>query len=147
MSELQKRLEPFGVNKEMFASVVVEVMENKKLLESCERPNDFSICLDRRTKQPIENPTPGQRFGAKWKCSKCRRAAMKTTETNLTVNSKCIMRILNRRAGDDGWCKVSNVLRLAFEYHVPSDLVEFKKCADQHFARLTTEGKIAVKWL
>ncbi len=71
MSDLQKALEPFGVSKKMMDEVWAEVQANKALIESCSKPHDFSICLDRKTKQPIENPTPMQRFGAKWKCSKC----------------------------------------------------------------------------
>lgn len=51
--------------------ILVEIMTNRALLDSCNKPHDFSICLDRHTKQAIESPTPAQRFGAKWKCSKC----------------------------------------------------------------------------
>lgn len=60
-----------GMSKPEVDSVFQEVKANQRKLESCIRPHDFSICLDRRTKQPIDNPTPQQHFGAKWQCSKC----------------------------------------------------------------------------
>lgn len=44
---------------------------NHKKLDSCSKPHEFLICLDRRTRQPLENPTPQQQFGARWRCSKC----------------------------------------------------------------------------
>jgi hypothetical protein len=52
-------------------NIFEEVKANQALLKSCVKPHDFSICLERHTKVVLENPTPTQRFGAKWKCSKC----------------------------------------------------------------------------
>jgi len=59
-----------GVKPDLFDSILVEVKANMALLETCQR-HDFSIVIDRRTKQPIENPAPSQRFGAKFKCTRC----------------------------------------------------------------------------
>ncbi len=59
-----------GVKPAEIDSIVAEVKKNSALLKTCAR-HDFSIVLDRRTKQPIENPTPAQRFGARFKCNRC----------------------------------------------------------------------------
>jgi hypothetical protein len=59
-----------GIDRKTSEEIVAEVKANQKLLDGCLR-HDFSICLDRRTKQPIANPTDLQHFGAYWKCSRC----------------------------------------------------------------------------
>lgn len=59
-----------GVRPEIIDSILVEIKANTDRMETCQR-HDFSIVLDRHTKQTIENPTPAQRFGAKFKCSRC----------------------------------------------------------------------------
>ena len=51
--------------------ILVQVRDNTAKLEGCPGPHDFSIALDRHTKQPISNPTPIQSFACKWQCSKC----------------------------------------------------------------------------
>lgn len=48
-----------------------QVKANQTKLDGCVSPHDFSICLDRTTKTAVDNPTPQQRFGARWRCSKC----------------------------------------------------------------------------
>ena len=47
-----------------------EVKANSATLEKCDL-HDFSIVLDRSTKEPIQNPTPQQKFGARFKCTRC----------------------------------------------------------------------------
>lgn len=51
--------------------IFIQVKANMAKLDSCPGPHSFSICLNRRTKEPISNPTPQQLFGARWRCSKC----------------------------------------------------------------------------
>jgi len=68
---LNKLTEITGFRQKELDSIVAEVKANSKALLECPSPHDFSICLDRRTKQRIDNPSPGQRFNAKWQCSKC----------------------------------------------------------------------------
>ena len=60
-----------GISPKVQDEIWAEVMANKNKLEGCAGPHDFSICLDRHTKQPIDNPTNIQLFGAYWRCSKC----------------------------------------------------------------------------
>lgn len=60
-----------GFKRPEIDKIFQEVKANSALLDACSKPHDFSICIDRRTKQVLDNPTPAQRFGAKWKCSKC----------------------------------------------------------------------------
>lgn len=59
-----------GINRKESEDILKEIQSNRAKLEKCSR-HDFSICLDRYTKQPIENPDPGQRFGANWGCKNC----------------------------------------------------------------------------
>jgi len=63
--------EMVGIPRKDTDSILVAIRSNQKLLEECTKPHDFSVCLDRHTKQPIKDPTPAQHFGAKWGCSKC----------------------------------------------------------------------------
>lgn len=67
----EKITELTGLSKSIQDEVLVEVKANQKRLNECVGPHDFSICIDRHSKKPIENPTPAQLFGAKWECSKC----------------------------------------------------------------------------
>ena len=60
-----------GLSPKVQDEILEQVKANRAKLESCSGPHDFSVCLDRRTKQPIQNPTPEQHFGARWRCSKC----------------------------------------------------------------------------
>ncbi len=60
-----------GFSRQEMDTIFQEVKANQKRLKECGRPHVFSICLDRRTKEPISNPTNQQMFGAKWKCAKC----------------------------------------------------------------------------
>jgi hypothetical protein len=60
-----------GVKPGTVDEVWKEVKANKAKLDGCQKPHDFSICLDRRTKEIIVNPTVAQRFAAYWRCSKC----------------------------------------------------------------------------
>jgi hypothetical protein len=68
---IQQVGEMVGIPAKETDQILVQVRANTAKLEGCEGPHDFSIALDRYTKQPIENPTPQQHFGCKWKCSKC----------------------------------------------------------------------------
>ncbi len=62
--------EKLGIKKEETDKILVEIKENSTKLDGCIL-HDFSVPLDRHTKQPINNPTPAQTFGAKWKCNNC----------------------------------------------------------------------------
>lgn len=64
--------EKLGIKRGETDKILVEIRANQAVLDSCNHPHDFSVCLDRYTKQPIENPSPAQHFGAKWGCSKCK---------------------------------------------------------------------------
>jgi len=66
----EKLSELTGVKPVEIDAILAEIKANTARMENCSR-HDFSITLDRRTKQPIENPTPAQRFGAKFKCTRC----------------------------------------------------------------------------
>lgn len=68
---IQQFGEMVGIPTKETDAILVKIRLNQKLLDSCKKPHDFSICLDRRTNQPIENPIPAQHFGARWRCSKC----------------------------------------------------------------------------
>lgn len=70
MNAKEKLPEITGVKPKEIDSILVAVKANSALLEKCAR-HDFSVVLDRRTKQPLENATPAQRFGAKFKCTHC----------------------------------------------------------------------------
>lgn len=59
-----------GVKPSEIDSILLEIKANTAKMESCPL-HDFSIVLDRHTKQPLENPSPVQRFGAKFKCVRC----------------------------------------------------------------------------
>jgi hypothetical protein len=59
-----------GMKKPEQDKIFQEVKANSAKLKSCPR-HDFSICLDRYTKIPIDNPTPAQHFGARWGCKNC----------------------------------------------------------------------------
>lgn len=71
MNTIDTLSEVTGIKKPEMDAIFQEVKANHSILKGCQRPHDFSICLERHTKEPIENPTPAQHFGAKWKCSKC----------------------------------------------------------------------------
>jgi hypothetical protein len=71
MKTIQEFGESVGIPSRDTDSILAQVRANQAALDKCEGPHDFSVCLDRRTKQPIANPTPQQMFGAKWACSKC----------------------------------------------------------------------------
>lgn len=68
---IQQVGEMVGIPSKETDKILVVIKANTALLDSCSRPHDFSVCLDRYTAQPIKDPTPAQRFGAKWGCSKC----------------------------------------------------------------------------
>lgn len=71
MSDIIDKLsEVTGFKKPEMDTIFQEVKANQALLAACPR-HDFSIVLDQRTKQPIENPTSMQRFGARFKCVAC----------------------------------------------------------------------------
>jgi hypothetical protein len=72
MSMVKQIEEITGVKPGTLDVIFQEVKANSKKLDGCIGPHDFTICLDRRTKEPIVGvPTPAQRFGAWWRCSKC----------------------------------------------------------------------------
>ena len=72
MNIQEKITELTGLSKLIQDEVLIEVKANQKRLNECAGPHDFSICIDRLTKQPIRGePTPAQLFGTKWECSKC----------------------------------------------------------------------------
>ena len=71
MSTIENLEKITGFKRAEMDAIFQEVKANQKRLKECVRPHDFSICLDRRTKEPIPNPTPQQLFGAKWKCTLC----------------------------------------------------------------------------
>jgi len=72
MGENQERLARLtGISPAVQDEIWKEVKANQQRLEECIAPHDFSICLDRTSRQPIAKPTPQQIFGAKWRCSKC----------------------------------------------------------------------------
>lgn len=53
-------------------AILAAVKANSARLKQCIGPHNFSICIDRHTKEPIiGEPTPAQRFGAWWRCAKC----------------------------------------------------------------------------
>lgn len=60
-----------GLSPAVQDEIWAEIKANTAKLASCHSPHDFSICLDRATKQPVDSPTPAQLFGARWRCSKC----------------------------------------------------------------------------
>lgn len=60
-----------GLSPAVQDEILVRVKDNIAKLDSCSGPHNFNICLDRRTREPVENPTPQQMFGARWRCSKC----------------------------------------------------------------------------
>ena len=70
MSNIDKLCEITGVKRADVDEIWKQVKANNALLDGCVI-HDFSICLDRRSKQPIESPTRAQRFGCKWKCFNC----------------------------------------------------------------------------
>jgi Zn finger protein HypA/HybF involved in hydrogenase expression len=52
--------------------ILADVKNNIAVLAKCLGPHNFSICLDRHTREPIDGaPTQAQSFGAWWRCSKC----------------------------------------------------------------------------
>lgn len=63
--------EKLGIDSNTTDRVLFEVKVNQGRLKLCEKPHDFSIVLDRITKEPIENPTPDQRLFARCRCTKC----------------------------------------------------------------------------
>lgn len=67
---IQQVGEMVGIPAKDTDQILKQIRANTALLDGCSG-HDFSICLDRITKEPISNPTPSQHFGAKWKCSKC----------------------------------------------------------------------------
>jgi|GEM_PF-5509401 hypothetical protein len=75
MSEITKTIHQVGkmvgIPEMETDAILVKIRANQELLDKCVKPHDFSVCLDRHTKQPITNPSPEQCFGAKWRCSKC----------------------------------------------------------------------------
>lgn len=62
--------EKVGVPREDMNKILAEIKANSAKLDGC-IVHDFSICLDRRTKQPIAEPTPQQTFGGRWRCKNC----------------------------------------------------------------------------
>jgi hypothetical protein len=62
--------EQLGIKREVTDQILIDIRDNNAKLEACPR-HDFSICIDRRTKHPLENPTPAQTFGCRLQCSKC----------------------------------------------------------------------------
>lgn len=62
--------ELFGIPSVETTAIIAEVRANSARLEQCPC-HDFNLCQDRHTKQFTENPTPWQRFGAKWLCAHC----------------------------------------------------------------------------
>jgi hypothetical protein len=68
---IQQVGEMVGIPAKETDQILVQVRANTAKLEGCEGPHDFSIALDRYTKEPIANPTPQQHFGCKWQCFKC----------------------------------------------------------------------------
>ncbi len=51
----------------LLAEVKALVLENNQRLASCSLPHDFSIPIDRITKEEL----PARRLFCKWKCTKC----------------------------------------------------------------------------
>lgn len=70
MNVKQALSEVTGVKPAEIDSILREIKENSMKMDTCHR-HDFSIVLDRHTKLAIENPTPEQRFGAKFRCLHC----------------------------------------------------------------------------
>lgn len=70
MNAKQTISEVTGIKPVEIDSILAEIKANAARMENCPR-HDFSIMIDRHTKQPVENPTPAQRFGAKFKCARC----------------------------------------------------------------------------
>ena len=58
--------EMVGIPRSDSEQILKEVRTNIATLDACARHN-FSVPVDRHTKQPIPNAT----FACKWKCSKC----------------------------------------------------------------------------
>lgn len=72
MNAIEQLTAATGFKRPEIDTIFKEVKANQAMLSDCAKPHDFSIALDRRTKEPIHGGiTPHQRFGCKWKCSKC----------------------------------------------------------------------------
>lgn len=61
----------FGIRKGDMDDILFEIKVNTAQLNHCDKPHDFSICIDRKTRLPVSNPQPIQMLGCKWECSKC----------------------------------------------------------------------------
>jgi hypothetical protein len=71
MSGWREKIEEVtGISVKVQDEIFEQVKVNHAKLNSCVA-HDFSICIVRRTKETVTNPTPEQRFGAKWRCSRC----------------------------------------------------------------------------
>ncbi len=67
MSEATKTIERVtGISEADQVEILEQVKANLKTLASCPF-HDFSIPIDRHSKQPTEKPI----FACKWRCSKC----------------------------------------------------------------------------
>lgn len=70
MNAKDKISEVTGLKPSVIDAVFEEVKQNHKKMDTCPH-HDFSIVLDRHSKQRIDNPTPQQLFGAKFQCTRC----------------------------------------------------------------------------
>ena len=68
---IQQVGEMVGIPAKQTDEILVQIRANQAKLDACDNPHDFTVCLNRYTKQPIPAPTPAHMFGAMWACSKC----------------------------------------------------------------------------
>lgn len=48
----------FGIHKGEMDDILFEIKVNNAQLDHCDKPHDFSICIDRKTKRPVSDPKP-----------------------------------------------------------------------------------------
>ncbi len=64
----------------------------------------------------------------------------------LESQHKRVMTLIQRDANPKGWATVSKTLYPIISKSMPAELVQFKEVDGQHYARLTHEGIIVLKW-
>lgn len=70
--------------------------------------------------------------------------------TKLDPGQKHFLRLIERDAGNDGWCSVSKQVYPLVRKTMPPELVEHEPVGDEGRARLTDDGKAllaAMAWL
>ena len=60
-----------GLSPKVQDEIFEQVKANRAKLDACAGPHAFLLCIPRGSCCPVATPTPQQRFGAKWRCTKC----------------------------------------------------------------------------